>query len=154
MPYYLSRSSIKFQCQWDKKIADFGPNWALPDCNSSLNSIMAMKWWTKFVWSNIEEAPCCFSKVIRQISRSQGTKNGQFLPELSVSGLLLQFELTDGCEMMHKAWHSIENVPYCFPRSFAKFQGHEGWKIDDLNSIWVILLVQSQLSNPSDSPCS
>ena len=26
--------------------------------------------------------------------------------------------------MMHKAWSSIEEVPYCFWRSFVKFQGH------------------------------
>ena len=34
------------------KIADFDPNWAFPDCNSSLNSPMALKWWTKLsiVW--------------------------------------------------------------------------------------------------------
>ena len=29
-----------------------------------------------------------------------------------ISGLQLQFEFTDGFEMMHKAWHSIEEVPY------------------------------------------
>ena len=29
------------------KIADFDPNWGFPDCNSSLNSLMAMKWCTK-----------------------------------------------------------------------------------------------------------
>ena len=52
--------------------------------------------------------------------------------------------------MMHKAWSSIEEVPYCFWRSSVKFQGHTGWKIDDLDPIWVRLLGQSQLSNPSD----
>ena len=34
--------------------------------------------------------------------------------------------------MIHKAWCSIEEVPYCFPRSSIKFQGHTGWKINDL----------------------
>ena len=29
------------------KIANFERNWAFPDCNSSLNSLMAMKWCTK-----------------------------------------------------------------------------------------------------------
>ena len=37
--------------------------------------------------------------------------------------------------------------------SSIKFQGHTGWKIDDLNPIWVRLLGRSQLSNPSDLPC-
>ena len=38
--------------------------------------------------------------------------------------------------MMHKAWRSIEEVPYCFSRSSIKFYGHTGGKIDDLNPIW------------------
>ena len=44
-------------------------------------------------------------------------------------------------------------MPYCFSWSSLKFQGHPGWKIDDLNPIWVRLLGRSQLSNPSDLPC-
>ena len=55
--------------------------------------------------------------------------------------------------MMHKAWCSIEEVPYCFPRPPIKFQGHKGQKIDDLDQTWARLLGRSQLSNPSDLPC-
>ena len=44
-------------------------------------------------------------------------------------------------------------MPYCFLGSSIKCQGHTGWKIDDLNPIWVRLLGRSQLSNPSDLPC-
>ena len=47
-------------------------------------------------------------------------------------------------------YHTTKN---CFSGSSIKFQGHTGWKIDDLNLIWVRLLGQSQLSNPSDLPC-
>ena len=43
----LSRSSVKFQGRTTKEIVDFYPNWAFADCNSSLNSPMAMKWCTK-----------------------------------------------------------------------------------------------------------
>ena len=43
VPYYLSRSSFKFQDLTGPKIADFDPKWALPDCSSSLNCLMAMK---------------------------------------------------------------------------------------------------------------
>ena len=35
--------------------------------------------------------------------------------------------------MMHKAWCDIEEVPYCFPRSSMKFQGHTGQKIADFD---------------------
>ena len=31
--------------------------------------------------------------------------------------------------MMHKAWSSIEEVPYCFSRSSVKLQGHAAKKI-------------------------
>ena len=55
--------------------------------------------------------------------------------------------------MMHKAWCSIEDVPYYFLGSSIKFQGHTGWKIDNMNPIWVRLLGWWQLSNPSDLPC-
>ena len=44
-------------------------------------------------------------------------------------------------------------MPHCFLGSSIKFQGHTGWKIDNLNPIWVRLLSRSQLSNPSDLPC-
>ena len=44
-------------------------------------------------------------------------------------------------------------MPYYFSGSSIKFQGHTGWKIDDLNPIWVRLLGRSQLSNSSDLPC-
>ena len=55
--------------------------------------------------------------------------------------------------MMHKAWCRVEEVPYYFSRSSIKFQGHAGWKIDDLNPISARLLGGSQLSNPSGLPC-
>ena len=58
-----------------------------------------------------------------------------FWAELSVSGLSLQFELTDGFKMVYKAWSGIEEVPYCFSRSSIKFQGHMDRIIDDLNPI-------------------
>ena len=47
VPYCFSRSSVKFQCHTALKIVEFDPNWAFPDCNSSLNSPMAMKCCTK-----------------------------------------------------------------------------------------------------------
>ena len=47
VPYCFSRSSVKFRGHTAKKIVDFDPNWAFPDCISSLISPMAMKWCTK-----------------------------------------------------------------------------------------------------------
>ena len=55
--------------------------------------------------------------------------------------------------MMHKAWYSIQEVTYYFSGSSIKCQRYTGWKIADFTPIWVRLLGQSQLSNPSDLPC-
>ena len=45
--YCFSRSSVKFQGHTATKIIDFDPNWAFADCNSGLNSVLAIKWCTK-----------------------------------------------------------------------------------------------------------
>ena len=47
VPYCFSRSFVKFQGHTAKKIVDFDPHWAFPDCNSSLNSPMTTKWCTR-----------------------------------------------------------------------------------------------------------
>ena len=47
VPYCFSRSSVKFQGHTAVKIAEFDPDWVFPDCNSSLNSLMATKWYIK-----------------------------------------------------------------------------------------------------------
>ena len=88
-------------------------------------------WWWNDAYSLmlLRRGTLLFFKVIRQISRSHGSKNRHIWPRLGVSGLQLQFEFTNGYEMMHKAWSSIEEVPYCFSRSSVKFQGDTALKI-------------------------
>ena len=44
---FFKRSSVKFQGHTVLKIIEFDPDWAFPDCNSSLNSPMALKRCTK-----------------------------------------------------------------------------------------------------------
>ena len=56
--------------------------------------------------------------------------------------------------MLHKAWNSKGEVPYCFTRSSIKFQGHTGQISPILTQIGCFLTIgRSQLSNPSDLPC-
>ena len=38
--------------------------------------------------------------------------------------------------MMHRAWSSIVEVPYCFSRSYVKFQGHTALKIVEFERNW------------------
>ena len=55
---------------------------------------------------------------------------------MGVSGLELQFEFTNGYEMLHKAWNSKGEMPYRFPRSSVKFQGHAVQNITDFDPNW------------------
>ena len=116
---YLFRASVKFQGHMSQK-------WLIltPSCRT------APIWIHQWFWSNarsirsIEEVRYCFSRSSFKVTWDK--KNHQFWPKLRVFGLLLQCEFTDGFEMMHKAWCSIEEVPYYFSRSSVKYQGHMG----------------------------
>ena len=59
VPYCFSRSYVKFQGHMALKIVEFDPNWAFPDCNSSLNSPLAMKCCTKLETTK-ERCPIVF----------------------------------------------------------------------------------------------
>ena len=83
VPYCFSRSSIKFQGHTALKIVEFDLNWAFPDCNSSLNSTMAMKCCTKLETAK-ERCPIVFQghpsnfKVTRYKTSSILTQIGRF----------------------------------------------------------------------------
>ena len=66
-------------------MVEFDPDWAFPDCNSSLNSPMAINDAQSLKLH--QRGALLFFKVIRQISRSHGSKNRRILPKLGVSGL-------------------------------------------------------------------
>ena len=55
--------------------------------------------------------------------------------------------------MMHKAWSSIEEVPYCFSRSSVKFQGHKAIKIIEFDSNWAFPDCNSSLNSPMAMKC-
>ena len=107
-------------------------------------------WWWNDTYSLmlLRRGALLFFKVIRQISRSHGAKKRQILPRLGVSGLYLQFEFTNGYEMMHKAWSSIEELPYCFSRWSVKFQGHTALKIVEFDPDWAFPDCNSSFNSP------
>ena len=124
---------MKFVYQWQK--------WCL--CKSSRSEVKTQinnfgtitPVWFHIWWWNDAQSLILFRsgallifKVIYQISSHTAKKNHQFRPKLGVFGLYLQFEFTDGYEMMHKDWSSIEEVPYCLSRLSVKFQGHRAKK--------------------------
>ena len=83
VPYCFSRSSVKFQGHTAQKIVEFDPKWAFPDCNSSLNSPMAMKCCTKLETAK-ERCPIVFQghpsnfKVTRYKASPILTQIGRF----------------------------------------------------------------------------
>ena len=74
VPYCFSRSYVKFQGHTAHKIVDFDPNWAFPDCNSSLNSPMAMKWCTKHEAAQ-ERCPIVFQCHLSNFKDTRGKKS-------------------------------------------------------------------------------
>ena len=72
---------------------------------------------------------CCFSISSVKFQFQTGQKNSQFWPKLSISGLSFQFGFSNGYEMIHKAWSSIEEVCSYFSRSSIKFKGHMSRKL-------------------------
>ena len=83
VPYCFSRSYVKLQGHTAIKIVEFDPNWAFPDCNSSLNSPMAMKCCTKLGTAK-ERCPIVFQghpsnfKVTRYKTSPILTQIGRF----------------------------------------------------------------------------
>ena len=59
VPYCFATSSIECQGCTALKFFEFDPNWPFPDCNSSLNSPMAMKYCTKLETAR-ERCPIVF----------------------------------------------------------------------------------------------
>ena len=56
--------------------------------------------------------------------------------------------------MLDKAWNSKEEMPYCFPRSSIKFQGHTGQNITDFDPNWAFPNYRPVAAlNLSDLPC-
>ena len=55
--------------------------------------------------------------------------------------------------MMHRAWSSIVEVPYCFSRSYVKFQGHTALKIVEFYPNWAFLVSNSSLNSPMAMKC-
>ena len=87
-------------------------------------------------------------KVRGQRSRSQRSQ-----PNLTVSGLWLQFKFTYDDEMMYIASCCLGEVPYCFSRLSVKFQGHTALKIVEFDPDWAFPDCNSSLNSPMATKC-
>ena len=108
-------------------------------------------------WSSIEEVPYCFSRSSDKFQGRTALKIVEFGPNLAFPDCNSQFEFTNGYRMMHKAWSSIEEMPYCFLGSSVKFLGHTTKKIVDFHTrierfrtvtpIWIHQWVQNEVQS-------
>ena len=55
--------------------------------------------------------------------------------------------------MLHKAWNSKGEMPYCFPRSSIKFQGHTALKIVEFDPNWAFPDCNPSLNSPMAMKC-
>ena len=80
--------------------------------------------------------------------RSKSQRSKQILPQFGLFQTMTPVWITDGYQMMHMAWIRMEEVPYCFSRSSAKYQGCTGQKIAHFEPNWVFPDWNSSLNSP------
>ena len=153
VPYCFWRSSVNFQGHTAKKIVDFYPNWAFPDCNSSWNSPMATKCCTKL---EVAEKRC---SIVFEGHPSN----------FKVTWLkkIVDFDLDWAFPDCNSRLNSPMVMKCCTKLETAKercpivFQGHSS-NFNVTRDKTSLILTQigrfrtigrSQLSNPSDLPC-
>ena len=133
MPYCFLRSYVKFQGHTALKIVVFDPNWAFQDCNSSLNSPIAMKCCTKLETAK-ERCPFVFQghplnfKVTRY-------KTSPILTQIGGFRTIRQSQLSNPSD-------------FSCSRSFIKFQGHAALKSLEFDPDWAFPDCNSSLNSP------
>ena len=144
VPFCFSRSYVKFQGHTALKIVQFDPNLVFPDCNSSLNSPMAMKCCTKLETAK-ERCPIVFQchpsnfKVTRYKTSPILTQIGHFRTiggsQLSNSSDLPCLSRTDQkCAESSAFWQFFY---YCPP----SIQWERSLKCDAKNSTYIYYLI-------------
>ena len=88
--------------------------------------------WLWNAWCSIEEVACCCSRSSVKFQGHAWHKN-RFWPEMIISRLQLQFELTNGFEMKHYVWRSVEEVPVVVLGHPSKFKVTRAEK----STIWI-----------------
>ena len=146
VPYCFSRSSIKFEVHTGQKIADFDPNCAFPDCNSSLNSPMALKWCKKL---DVVQKRC---PIV-----SQGPPSNLKVTRDKKLPILTQIERfrTGTPVWIHPwLWNDAQSLIWyrrgalLFFKVIHQFQGHTGQKIAYFDPNWAFTDCNSSLNLP------
>ena len=86
-------------------------------------------------WSSIDEVPYCFSRSSEKFEDHTGQKIANFDPNWAFLDCNWSLNSPMALKWCTKLNVFIEDMPYCFLKLSIKFQGHTGWKIDDLNPL-------------------
>ena len=132
VPYCFSRSYVKCQGHTALKIVEFDTNWAFPDSNSSLNSLMAMK--------------CCKLEIAKEWCPIvfQGHPSNFKVTRYKTSPILTQIR------RFRTIGRSQLSNPSDLPcsRSYVKLQGYTALKIIDFDPNWGFSDCVSSLKSP------
>ena len=150
VPYCFARSTVKFQGRTALKIIEFDPDWAFPDCDSSLNSPMAMKWCTKLELA-YKRCPIVFQghpsnfKVTRDNISPISPRIERFW---TVNPVWIHQWIGNDAQSLRQYRRSallfLEVI-----HQISRSHGQKNWRFESN----LRLLGRSQLSNPSDLPC-
>ena len=107
-------------------------------------------WWWNYAYSLmlLRRGALLFLRSSVKFQGHTALKIVEFDPDWAFPDCYSKFEYTNGYEMMHKDWSSIEEVPYCFSRSSVKFQGHTALKSVEFDPEWAFPGCNSSLNSP------
>ena len=156
MPYCFSRSHVKLQGHTALKIVEFDPDWSFPDCNSILNSPMAPKWCTKLEVA-LKRCPIVFQGHASNFKKRSHTalKIIEFYPNWAFPDCNSSLNSPMAMKCCTKLETAKERCPIVFqghPSNFKVTRDKTSPILTQIGRFWTI--GRSQLSNPSDLPCS
>ena len=146
VPYCFSRSSVKFQGHTALKIVEFDPDWAFPDCNSSLNSPIAKKWCLKLEVA-LKRCPMVFQghssnfKVTWLIKSSNLTQIGRFR---TLSQVWIHQWLRNDAQSLKLHW---SGAPFVFKVIYQISRSY-GSKILEYDPNWAFSDSKSSFNTP------
>ena len=143
--YCFSRSSVKFQGHTALKIVEFDPDWAFPDCNSSLNSPMATTWCTK-----LEGAlkRYCFSRSSVKFQGHTALKIVEFDPNWPFPDSNSSLNTPMATKWCTKLEVALKRCPIVFQGHPSNFKVTRLKKIVEFDPNWAFPDCNSSLNSP------
>ena len=140
VPFCFFRVIHKISRSHASKKRQNDPDWAFPDCNSSLNSPMATKWCIK-PWSSIEEVPYCFSRSSVKFQGHMALKIVKFDPDWAFPDCISSLKspmAKKWCTKLEVAW---KRCPIVFEGHPSNFKVPRPQKIVKFDPNWAFRTV-------------